>query len=166
VDRSEDGGKTWMESEFLEINRDSIADEGVIQPALWESEPGKAHMLLRSSAGVICRSDSEDYGKTWSTVYKTTLPNPNSGIDVTKMADNTLVLIFNPDKENWGSRSPISVAVSNDNGKTWEPVIELERGDEEDEFSYPSVISFGDTVAVTYTWKRERIAFNQLTIAN
>jgi predicted neuraminidase len=82
------------------------------------------------------------------------------------MADNTLVLIFNPDKENWGSRSPISVAVSNDNGKTWEPVIELESGDEEDEFSYPSVISFGDTVAVTYTWKRERIAFNQLTIAN
>ncbi len=159
VDRSEDGGKTWTESEFVKLERDSSFGEGVIQPTLWESEPGKVHMLLRSSAGVICRSDSEDYGKTWSPVYKTDMPNPNSGIDVTKLEDNTLVLIFNPDDENWGSRSPISLAVSKDNGHTWDPVIELDRGDVEDEFSYPSVISFGDTVAVTYTWKRQRIAF-------
>lgn len=159
IDRSEDGGKSWVETDFVPLNRDSIPEEGVIQPALWESEPGKIHMLLRSSAGVICRSDSDDYGKTWSPVYKTDLPNPNSGIDVTKLGDNTLVLIFNPDDENWGSRNPISLAVSKDNGKTWDPIIELERGNDEDEFSYPSVISFGDTVAVTYTWKRERIAF-------
>jgi predicted neuraminidase len=164
VDRSEDGGKTWVETEFVKLERDSSFGEGVIQPALWESEPGKVHMLLRSSAGVICRSDSEDYGKTWSPVYKTDLPNPNSGIDVTKMDDNTLVLIFNPDDENWGSRSPISLAVSRDNGKTWDPIIELERGVEEDEFSYPSVISFRDTVAVTYTWKRQRIAFHMVSV--
>src|SRR3546814_13002149 len=67
------------------LKRDSAFGEGVIQPALWESAPGKVHMLLRSSAGVICRSDSEDYGKTWSPVYKTDLPNPNSGIDATKL---------------------------------------------------------------------------------
>ena len=159
IDRSEDGGKTWSEMEFLKINRDSVTGEGVIQPALWESSPGKVHMLLRSSAGIICRSDSEDYGKTWSPVYKTGLPNPNSGIDVTKLDDNTLVLIFNPDNKNWGSRGAISLAVSKDNGNTWDPIIELEKGDEEDEYSYPSIISYGDTVAVTYTWNRERIAF-------
>lgn len=159
VDRSEDKGKTWVEAEFIKLERDSSFGEGVIQPALWESAPGKVHMLLRSSAGVICRSDSEDYGKTWSPVYKTDMPNPNSGIDVTRLEDNTLVLIFNPDDENWGSRSPISLAVSKDNGQTWDPTIELDGGDVEDEFSYPSVISWGDTVAVTYTWNRERIAF-------
>jgi predicted neuraminidase len=159
VDRSEDGGKTWTESAFLKMNRDSIINEGVIQPALWESEPGKVHMLLRSSAGVICRSDSEDHGKTWSPVYKTNLPNPNSGIDVTKLDNGAVVLIFNPDGENWGSRGEISLAVSMDNGKTWDPIVGLEKGGEDDEFSYPSVISFGDTVAVTYTWKRQRVAF-------
>ncbi len=159
IDLSEDGGKTWVSTKFLEVNRDSVPGEGVIQPALWESEGGKVHMLLRSSAGSICRSDSEDYGKTWSPVYKTSLPNPNSGIDITKLANNNLVLIFNPDDKNWGSRNPISLTVSKDNGRTWNAVVEIERGNEGDEFSYPSVISFGDTVALTYTWKRQRIGF-------
>ena len=159
IDRSEDDGKTWTSTSFLELNRDSILGEGVIQPALWESAPGKVHMLLRSSAGVICRSDSEDSGKTWSAVYKTSLPNPNSGIDLTKLSDGKLVLIFNRDSKNWGARRPISLAVSNDNGLTWPLVTDLETGTEGDEFSYPSVISFSDTVALTYTWKRQRIAF-------
>jgi predicted neuraminidase len=116
-------------------------------------------MLLRSSAGVICRSDSRDYGKTWSVVYKTTLPNPNSGIDLTKLGDGTLVLVYNRDGKNWGARRPLSVSVSKDNGKTWTTGPDLETGTGEDEFSYPAVISFGDTVAGTYTWKRQRIGF-------
>lgn len=159
VDRSEDQGKTWSASSFLAVNRDSIAEEGVIQPALWESSNGNVHMLLRSSAGVICRSDSRDFGKTWSPVYKTSLPNPNSGIDLTKLDNGTLVLAYNPDSKNWGSRSPISLAVSNDNGKTWPTSIDVDTGSADDEFSYPSLIHVGDTVALTYTWKRKRIAF-------
>jgi predicted neuraminidase len=159
VDRSEDQGKTWLASGFVAVNRDSISEEGVIQPALWESSQGNVHMLLRSSAGVICRSDSKDFGKTWSPVYKTDLPNPNSGIDLTKLDDGTLVLAYNPDSKNWGSRSPISLAVSNDNGKTWPTSIDIESGIPDDEFSYPSIIHVGDTVALTYTWKRQRVAF-------
>jgi len=159
VDRSEDNGKTWVASPFLSINRDSIREEGVIQPALWESTKGNVHMLLRSSGGFICRSDSKDFGKTWSPVYKTNLPNPNSGIDVTKLDNGTLVLAYNPDNKNWGERNPMSLAVSNDNGETWPMTMDIETGKAGDEFSYPSIIHFGDSVAVTYTWKRERIAF-------
>jgi predicted neuraminidase len=116
-------------------------------------------MLLRSSAGVICRSDSPDYGKTWSAVYKTSLPNPNSGIDLTRLADGTLVVVYNRDSKNWGARRPLSVSLSRDNGRTWQPGVDLETGTEGEEFSYPAVISFGDSVAGTYTWKRQRIAF-------
>jgi predicted neuraminidase len=159
VDRSEDEGRTWQATSFLTLNRDSIPGEGVIQPTLWESVPGKVHMLLRSSAGVICRSDSEDYGKTWSPVYKTNLPNPNSGIDLTKLDNGTLVLVFNRDGKNWGARRPVSIAISKDNGKTWPLITDLETGQQGDEFSYPAIIHFHDTVALTYTWKRQRIAF-------
>ena len=164
IDRSDDGGKSWTASSFIPFNRDSIPEEGVIQPALWESAPGSVHMLLRSSAGVICRSDSKDSGKTWSPVYKTELPNPNSGIDLTKLDDGTLVLAYNRDGKNWGARRPIAVAVSTDNGKTWPVTLDLETGNEDDEFSYPSIIHVGDTVLLTYTWKRKRIQFWELKV--
>ncbi|WPP50448.1 sialidase family protein [Catalinimonas niigatensis] len=158
VDRSTDQGKTWEQSEYLELDRNEIEGEGVIQPTLWESERGKVHMLIRSSAGVICRSDSEDYGKTWSPIYKTDLPNPNTGIDVAQFEDGTLALAYNRDDENWGARAPLSVAISEDNGLTWPRMLDIEQGDEEDEFSYPAIISFGDTIAVSYTWQRQKIA--------
>ncbi|QHT72060.1 exo-alpha-sialidase [Rhodocytophaga rosea] len=159
VDRSEDGGKTWKQSDFLTLDRNIIKGEGIIQPTLWESAPGKVHMLLRSSAGFVCRSDSEDYGKTWSKVYKTTLPNPNSGIDLSRLDNGDLALVYNRDGKNWGERRPLTVAVSQDNGKTWPISLDVETGIKGDEFSYPAIVSFGDTVAVTYTWKRQRIAF-------
>ena len=116
-------------------------------------------MLLRSSAGYAYRSDSEDFGQNWSPAYRTELPNPNSGIDLTQLSDGTLALAYNRDNENWGARAPLSIALSTDNGQTWPRVLNIETGDPDDEFSYPAIISFGDTIAVTYTWQREKIAF-------
>jgi len=159
VDRSQDHGTTWTKSDFLTIDRNAIPGEGIIQPTLWESDPGKVHMLMRSSAGKICRSDSKDNGLTWSPVYKIDLPNPNSGIDLTRTQDGTLVLAYNRDGKNWGARRPLSLILSNDNGQSWTHSIDIETGVDGDEFSYPAIISFGDTVAVTYTWKREHVAF-------
>jgi len=161
TDRSEDQGQHWIASAPLSINRDSIPGEGIIQPTLWESKPGQVHMLLRSSSGYICRSDSKDYGKTWSPVYKTSLPNPNSGIDLAQLTDGTLVLVYNRDNKNWGERRPIALAISRDNGKSWPVQYDIEVGVKGDEFSYPAIIASGDTVTVTYTWKRQRIAYWQ-----
>ena len=163
ADRSEDGGKTWTATPYLTIDRTSIEGRGIIQPTLWESAPGKVHMLLRSSGGMICRSDSEDYGKTWSPVYATDLPNPNSGIDLVRLDDGTLVLLYNPDNKNWGSRGKLNLAVSYDNGITWPNIIPLEDADEDDEYSYPAIITDGKTVAYTYTWMRDRIVFGTAT---
>ena len=159
ADRSDDQGKTWTATDYLKIDRKELPGEGIIQPTLWESSPGQVHMLLRSSAGAIFRSDSEDNGKTWTSVYKTPLPNPNSGIDLTKMPDGTLALAYNRDDENWGTRAPLSIALSADNGKTWPRMLDVEKGGKDDEFSYPAIISFGDTIAMSYTWQRQKIGF-------
>ncbi|WP_192579229.1 sialidase family protein [Dyadobacter aurulentus] len=159
VDRSTDKGKTWKESPYFKIDTAQIKGKGAIQPTLWESTPGNIHMLVRTTGGVIARSDSKDFGKTWSEIKKTDLPNPNSGIDVAKLTDGTLVLAYNPDNENWGSRSPLSLILSYDNGKNWTDKIDIATGKKEDEYSYPAIISFGDSVAVTYTFNRQKIAF-------
>ena len=159
ADISTDNGRSWQASPYVPLDRTKIKGRGLIQPTLWESAPGKVHMLLRSTEGAIYRSDSEDGGKTWSTAYKTGLPNPNSGIDLTRLNDGTLVLAYNPDATDWGSRSPLSLAVSFDNGKTWPKILDIDAGDKEDEFSYPGVIHYGDTIAVSYTWNRKKIAY-------
>lgn len=158
-DRSEDQGKTWTATPYLEIDREEITGKGIIQPTLWEYPKGHVHALLRSSDGVIFRTDSKDDGKTWSPAYKTSLANPNSAIDVLQLSGDTLALACNTDDENWGSRGTLILALSYDNGKTWPKKITIESGKKEDEFSYPAIIGFGDTVAVTYTWQRKKIAF-------
>jgi len=157
VDRSEDLGLTWRASELIELNHEDFPGPGVIQPTLWESQPGHVHMLIRSSCGYLCRSDSVDGGRTWSPVRITDIPNNNSGVDVVRLPDGTLALIYNPVSEDWGPRTPLSIALSFDNGETWSHRIDLET--DEGEYSYPAIILAGNKLAATYTWRRERIAF-------
>jgi len=160
IDRSEDNGKTWQATPYIALDRNGFTGKGVIQPTLWESAPGKVHLLVRSTNGKIYRSDSDDYGKTWRAFYATDMPNNNSGIDLVKLADGTLVLAYNPVSGNWASRSALNLAVSYDNGLTWPQQFVVENdADTRAEYSYPAIIANGNCVTLTYTWKRQRIAF-------
>lgn len=173
VDRSEDQGRNWTRTKLIDqpghfVCKDKNGKDvrfGVIQPSLWESEPGKVHMLLRSTCGRICRSDSCDGGRTWSNVYETGLPNNNSGIDLTKLQDGSLLLAYNPVGKNWGPRCPMTLTRSTDNGLTWKKVTDLET-ESGREYSYPAVITLKNGgAAVSYTWGRKKIATHILTVA-
>lgn len=165
ADWSPDGGQTWNRTEYLILDREELTGKGVIQPTLWESDNGKVHMLLRSTAGAIYRSDSEDFGRNWSPAYRTDLPNPNSAIDLVRLEDGTLALLYNPDGENWGSRATLTLAFSFDNGQSWpEQVIVAESDLEDGELSYPAIIHWDDQLALTYTLERQNIVFRQVTI--
>ncbi len=157
VDISTDHGQTWSQSKKVPLDHVKFQGQGVIQPTLWESEANHVHMLLRSTCGQVCRSDSKDGGRTWSPVRMLSLPNNNSGLDVVQLEKGILALVFNPVQENWGARSPLSIALSTDNGETWPHQKEIETG--EGEFSYPSVISTVTGLAIVYTYKRQKIKF-------
>lgn len=167
VDISENNGATWNKSKLIDFDREKFGEEGkyggVIQPTSWESVDGAVHMFLRSTAGKMFRSDSLDYGKTWSMAYPTTLPNNNSGIDVA-LFRGVLFLVYNPISENWGSRTPISIKFSFDNGKIWFKDVDLEN-DHWGSFSYPSVITTPKGIALTYTWNRRNIVYREFDIA-
>ncbi|HDS74885.1 MAG TPA: neuraminidase (sialidase), partial [Firmicutes bacterium] len=135
---------------------------GLIQPTLWESEPGHVRAYLRSTReiGYICVSDSVDNGETWSAAEKTALPNPNSGIDAVKLDDGRVVLIYNHTQrtDSQGGREIIHAAVSPDNGTSWSAPWVIE--DEGKEYSYPAIIQGSDgTVHVTYTWNRVGVRY-------
>ena len=128
---------------------------GAIQPALWQSENGDVHMLLRSSEGFVLRSDSKD-GEHWSAASLTSIPNNNSGIDLVKMADGRILLCLNPVSGDWAARTPLSLYISSDDGDTFRPLMTLEMN--EGEYSYPSLAAEGNTIYVSYTWNRLKVA--------
>ncbi len=141
----------------IAVSEQSFRGKGVIQPTLWESEPNIVHMMMRSTEGKIYRSDSRDGGRTWGEAYATSLPNNNSGIDVVKLQDGTLILVYNPVGIAWGPRTPIVLSISHDNGMTWGEEFILDKGP--GEYSYPAIIADKNKIYLTYTYDRKSIAF-------
>lgn len=186
VDISDDDCRTWRMSELVPIRRVQLSDgssmnnevvdrpynpqycfgKGLIQPTLWEDENG-VHMLCRSTSSRVFRSDSCDGGETWRLAYDMGLPNNNSGLDLAQLSDGRLVLAYNP-RENLpgyykGPRTPLVVAVSCDNGETFETVKVLE--DQPGNYCYPSIIvGENDEIMVAYTWNRLRVAYCSFTL--
>jgi predicted neuraminidase len=116
---------------------------------------------MRTAAGRVARADSKDGGRTWSPAYLTDLPNNNSGIDLLALDDGRLALVYNPVGKNWGPRTPLNLALSQDNGATWQDVAAFE-DEPEGEFSYPAIVETSTGLAVSYTWKRQRIRVWQI----
>lgn len=170
VDISKDGGRSWIKSSAVPMQLETYVGaekwiaKGLIQPTLWGSGGEQVHMLLRSTEGAIYRSDSSDGGQTWSMAYPTVLPNNNSGIDLVRLNSGLLALVYNPVQgyATDTARTPLVVSFSNDNGESWGESIVLEENP--GEYSYPAIVCKGNELYITYTWKRERIAFWQIRV--
>ncbi len=170
VDISEDSGDHFEHLSSIPVNCSRPSDEnfisglGAIQPTLWESEKGHIHAFLRTTCGYIFRSDSNDYGKTFSEAQNTSIPNNNSGIDVINTSRG-LFLVMNPVSGNWAARTPLVILKSTDNGRTFSHFQTLadlkfdEKGNKNAEFSYPAIIADEKYLHITFTWMRRRIAY-------
>lgn len=147
LEYSKDDGRTWQAGRPLNSGRDFAA----IQPCIlvW---PGEIQLLCRSRQGVVTECRSKD-GIHWSRMRRTLLPNPDSGIDAVVLADDRGLVVYNHSTR---KRTPLNVAVSRDRGRTWAPMLVLER--DAGEFSYPAVIvDAAGLVHITYTWNRQTI---------
>jgi predicted neuraminidase len=147
-ERSDDQGRTWS------VVRPPMADStlNAIQPALLTHRGTWLQALMRTQSGRVFETWSDNAGQTWSVPARTTLPNPNAGLDAITLFDGRQMLVYN---HTASGRTPLSVAVSH-NGITWSAPISIETA--AGEYSYPAVIQTPDSlVHVTYTWQRRRI---------
>ncbi|GAA1550849.1 exo-alpha-sialidase [Kribbella sancticallisti] len=179
VQLSPDQGRGWTPVEIP----DGL---GQVQLSVVELAPGELLGLFRSrAADRIHRSVSKDSGLTWSAPEKTTLPNNNSAIQVLRLDDGRLVLVFNDssaerDQFRWVPdgkggirrktlRTPLTLAMSEDDGATWPYWRNLQVQDEEyrdNEFgySYPTLLQTRDgRLHIAYSFLRKTIKHVVLT---
>ena len=129
---SDDQGKIWKMVDMPESN-------GAVHANVVELEPGHLAAFMRSrAADNIYRSESLDYGDTWTKPVPTVLPNNNSSISAVKLASGRIAVAYNPTCTpcptpgiaSWpGLRCPVAVALSEDGGLTFPVIRYMERGE-------------------------------------
>ncbi|MFH1006689.1 MAG: sialidase family protein [Candidatus Latescibacterota bacterium] len=147
---SDDEGRTWrMSRSWLEGPSESKT--GLQEPGVVELTDGRLMMWMRTDMGCPYRSYSDDGGDTWSPAVPTDLRSPTSPASIKRIpATGDLLLVWN-DHRHIGpgfseKRTPLTTALSRDEGKTWEHVKVLE-DDPEGCFCY-TAIAFVDEKAV------------------
>lgn len=95
----------------------------------------------------LVRAESHDGGRTWGEGKDSEFPNPNAAVDFIKLQNGHLLLVFNNSKTD---RSPLTVAISTDNGKTFPHRRNIAEGP--GSFSYPTAIQTSDgMIHITFT---------------
>jgi predicted neuraminidase len=145
---TKDNGLTWTRSGIM---------RGGEQPTFIERSDGTLLAYLRVRPN-IKSAESRDGGKTWSEPTATQWKNPDAGISMRKLKNGHVILVFN-NQDN--SRTPLHIALSTDEARTWQKPLQLESNP--GEYSYPSVMQSSDgKIHIIYTFRRYSIKHVEL----
>ncbi|MDY0168624.1 MAG: sialidase family protein [Thermoguttaceae bacterium] len=126
-----------------------------IQAAMFPLGGRRLMALFRNmDGGQVLAARSNDVGRTWSDPYPIDLPNPDAGFDAVRLGSGTILAAINNSRED---RSNLSLAVSDDEGASWQiaRVLQQHPGME---YSYPS-LAMDDLglIHLVYTYERKSI---------
>ncbi|MDP4206721.1 MAG: sialidase family protein, partial [Bacteroidota bacterium] len=121
---------------------------------LIELKNGKLLMLISYNTGVKQISYSKDKGDTWSPVEPSNIKSPLSPASIARIpSTNDLLLVWNnnsgDDPSIKGKRTPLTVAISKDEGKTWRKIKNIE-DDPDGWFCYIAIHFTGKNVLLGY----------------
>ncbi len=151
---SDDGGVNWVFS-------NPVLGGAGIQPTIAIGRDSMLVAYLRDNGPPpqrMQRTESSDRGMTWSIPKDDQLPNPGSGFDLVTLNSGEWVMVFNNTED---GRHNLTVALSDDDGKTWKWKKAIEnddRGENATSSHYPSVIQGKDgRIHVSYSFHRKDI---------
>jgi sialidase-1 len=154
---SDDGFRTWRVS----ADRMSASGKASHEPSIVELRDGRLLCFLRTECRCIYRSYSEDGGDHWIEPEPTDIPAPSSPSLLKRIpATGDLILIWNNvASEASRPRTPLSAAISRDEGESWECVKDIDNRSDFDA-AYAAVFFQGDEAIVTYytrdtSWSRD-----------
>ncbi|WP_390625055.1 sialidase family protein [Gimesia maris] len=134
---------------------------GCHEPAIVELKEGRLLCFLRNTNQRLYQSFSDDGGAHWSRPEPTKLPSPESPAIVKRIpSTGDLLLLWNnvASPTNW-PRTPLSAAISQDDGKTWGHFKDIDARPAFDA-AYPSITFVNDEAFIAYysrstRWKRD-----------
>ncbi len=150
---SDDQGATWHRGRGTV----DLPKRGAMEPEFVELKDGRVLMIVRTQLGHIAKSYSSDQGETWTKPESMGVTAPEAPSTIRRVpSTGDLLLIWNntskPGADHGGRRTPLTAAISKDEGETWEHVNQLE-SDSAKTFAYTSVYFVKDRVLLTY-WER------------
>src|SRR5262245_24048338 len=121
---SDNGGRTWKKS-TTELEGPEASRTGLQEPGVIELKDGRLMMFMRTDQGCQYRSFSKDGGDTWSPAEPSNIISPVSPASIARIpSTGDLLLVWNDhdgvDDAHKGKRTPFRVAISKDEGQTWE----------------------------------------------
>ena len=124
---SDDQGTHWR------MGKESVdyAKRGAMEPEVVELADGRLAMFMRTQLGHLAVSYSGDRGDTWSKAEDAGIRAPEAPATIRRIpSTGDLVLIWNDTfvagSGHGGKRTPLSLAISQDDGKSWRKVADLE----------------------------------------
>lgn len=118
----------------------------------------------------IYYSDSDDDGLTWTIPKPTSLPNNDAAIQAYTLKSGAIIMAFN--NVNGTARSPLTIALSYDNGITWPFHRDVQIHDDDNstfigEYSYPSILQTSwnatdnNDIHLVHTYDRHTIKYQR-----
>lgn len=177
---SDDEGTTWKPIRMPE-------SKGRVHANVIEIENGHLIAFMRSRfADFIYKSESKDYGDSWSVPEATSLPNNNSSISAIKLSTGEIAIAYNLNSASnatfgkiaWpGLRNPVAVSVSEDGGLTWpigrifeqaEGFIGIENKTNNAQYEYPTLYQDRQgTLHLVYAYKnRLSVKYVRFTVSD
>jgi predicted neuraminidase len=154
---SDDRGRTWRGTKPL-----LTLPSNNLQPAVVEMDDGSLLGMARSTGPDFhtWQLRSFDGGQSWDARQRSELPNPNSGLELSRLANGALLLFFNPSRD---ERTPLAVSISRDDGASWSEPQTLADGPPQ--LSYPSAVQTTDgTIHLVYSHRLTSIRHVHLSV--
>lgn len=133
---SDDDGKTWKRSDFIDIGG-SGHHSGAMEPTVAELSDGRLLMLIRTERGRFWEAISEDGGLSWPIVRASQIESTSAPGYLLRLASGRLALVYNGRPQpHPKAREELAITFSEDDGKSWTrpiPIARLTGG----QLSYP-----------------------------
>jgi hypothetical protein len=155
---SDDGGNTWLKSKQVP-NPDNIILQ---EPGIIELTTGELMMFCRTDMGIQYLSYSMDKGEGWSAVEASRINSPQSPASIERIpSTGNLLMVWNDNFEKGGGkRTPFNLAISKDEGKTWNNLKYIE-SDPDGWYCYTAIEFVDDHILLAHC-AGDRKIFNGL----